>query len=281
MLHRPYEFGGEGSPVHFAVANGFPPATYTPLLQPLTASHRVVSFPPRPLWQPVPPVTSITTWADMAHDYLNALEAHALTDVIGIGHSYGAVATILMALERPQRFRAVVLLDPAIFPRSALRMVQLMNALGRDSRLPLVQKARMRRAQFDTAQDAFAYWRPKPLFTRWTDEQLWRYVNVALIPNPDGGLMLAWSPEWEAWAFRTLYTHSWRKLSALHRTGLPTLLIRGIHSNTFFARTARGVRRVLPRAHYVEVDGDHLFPLSMPETTHPIIADWLRSQGLS
>ena len=279
MLQTPYEVGGDGSPIHFAVANGFPPSTYTPLLQPLTASHRVVCFPPRPLWQPSPPVTSIAGWAEMAQDYLSALEAHDLTDVIGIGHSYGAVATMLMALEQPHRFRAVILLDPAIFPRPALRMVQLMRVLGRDSRLPLVKKALMRRAHFATHEEAFTYWRPKPLFSAWTDEQLWRYVQVALMPSEQGGLQLAWSPQWEAWAFRTLYTDSWRKLSALHRSGVPTLLIRGTQSNTFFERTAQGVRRVLPNVHYVELDGDHLFPLSMPEATYSIIAEWLQKQG--
>jgi hypothetical protein len=110
----------------------------------------------------------------------------------------------------------------------------------------------------------------KPLFTRWNGNGATLALRQRRLDpwNPDGGLMLAWSPEWEAWAFRTLYTHSWRKLSALHRTGLPDFAHTVASTLTPSPqRTARGVRRVLPRAHDVEVDGDHLFPLSMPETT--------------
>lgn len=40
-----YHLGGQGTPLHLAVANGFPPAVYQPLLTPFTEMYRVVSLP--------------------------------------------------------------------------------------------------------------------------------------------------------------------------------------------------------------------------------------------
>ena len=47
-----YDFGGEkdAPPTHIAVANGFPPETYIPLVRPLLEDYHVVSLPPRAMW---------------------------------------------------------------------------------------------------------------------------------------------------------------------------------------------------------------------------------------
>lgn len=275
------ELGGTGGAVmHIAVANGFPPQTYTPLLAPLTARYRVVSLPPRPLWTNPPPPDSVTSWRSLASDMLAGLRKHDLRDVIAVGHSFGAVASMLAVLEEPSRFRALILLDPTFLPPHLLWLIKLSRIFRFEHRQPLVQGALRRRARFATEQEAFDYWRGKPLFRDWSDDVLWLYTRSLTRPAPDGGLELAWSPQWEARYYKTIFTESWRELPKL-RGVLPVLAIRGTTTNTFLEASARKFRRVLPAAVYAEIEGHgHLFPHSAPDQTRAIMEGWLGEQGL-
>src|SRR5262245_22227216 len=109
-----YEFGGKpDAPVmHLAVANGFPPQTYIPLFQPFTERYRVVSLPPRALWSGQHDPSETGSWRALADDLLAGMETHKLNNVIAVGHSFGGVASALAAIKQPQRFRALILLDP-------------------------------------------------------------------------------------------------------------------------------------------------------------------------
>lgn len=270
-----YEYGGSGAVIHMALANGFPPQTYQPLLQPFIHRYRVVSLPPRPLWDDPPAPTTVRTWADTADDLLAGLDAHNLDNVIGIGHSLGGVVTMLAAIKAPARFRGIILLDPTIFPPRMLWTLKLMRWLRLDGRFPLVQKALRRRAHFADAQEAFAYWRGKRLFHDWDDETLWLYVQGLTKPNKNGGLELAWSPAWEARYYATIYTESWQQVPKL-RDLLPVLTVRATASNTFFEQAAALMQKQVPSMSYVEIEGaGHLFPQSAPNRTYTVIADWL------
>lgn len=264
--------------MHMAVANGFPPQTYSPLLQPFTAHYNVMSLTPRPLWADPPPPSSIATWDDVAADLLDSFEAYNMNGIIGIGHSLGGVATLIAASKAPERFRGIVLLDPTIFPRRMLWALAAMRTVGLQGRFPLVQKALKRRAHFTDKQEAFAYWRKKSLFRDWPDETLWLYVEGLTEPAPDGGLQLAWSPEWEARIYATIYTRSWAVARRVAGK-LPVLTVRGTESNTFFEGAAAHLRRVMPDMTYAEIKGHgHLFPQTAPDETRAVIADWLRTR---
>ncbi|MBC8099152.1 MAG: alpha/beta hydrolase, partial [Armatimonadetes bacterium] len=106
-----YEFGGSGQIINLAVANGFPPATYQPLFQPLIAAYRVLAMLPRALWQPSTPPTELLSWKiTLAPDLLNGFHEHDLHDVIAVGHSFGAIASLLAVIQAPSRFKALILL---------------------------------------------------------------------------------------------------------------------------------------------------------------------------
>jgi pimeloyl-ACP methyl ester carboxylesterase len=150
-----------------------------------------------------------------------------------------------------------------------------MRALGLGGRFPLVRQALRRRARFDDAEQAFAYWRPKPLFAGWSDEALRLYVEGMTTPAPDGGLTLAWSPRWEARIYQTILTSSWREPARLRR-GLPVLVVRGTQTNTYVAASDRRMRRLLPEAAHVALEGEgHLFPQAAPDRTRQVIEAWL------
>ncbi len=272
------EFGGSGPLIHLALANGFPPEVYRPLLGPLTARYRVVCLLPRPLWNPPPDPAGLTSWRQFAADLLEGLRAHDLSDVIAIGHSMGGVHSLLAALAEPRRFRALILLDPTLLPPPLLMAIRLLRALGMGRRFPLVQGALRRRAHFASAEEAFTYWRSKPLFRDWSDEVLRLYVEGLTCPSSHGGVTLRWSPQWEARAYQTILTDVWCEVPRL-RGLLPVLVVRGAQTNTFVAASERHMRRLLPQATYVTLQGHgHLFPMSAPQEARQVIEAWLNDQ---
>lgn len=276
-----YDFGGSGPVMHLALANGFPPLTYAPLMQPFTERYQVVSLPPRPLWSQPPAPDSAPTWDTLANDLLAGFDAYGLDSVIGVGHSFGGIATLMAAIAKPERFRALVLLDPTMLPPHIMQMIDDARAAGQDHRMPMVEGALRRRNRFASRDEAFAYWREKPLFSDWSDDALWLYVESLTRPAVDGdGLELSWSPEWEAHYYRTIDTRIWAELPRLSPV-LPVLAIRGTTTNTFMAESADAFRAALPHATLIEIEGHgHLFPQSTPSQTHSIMHEWLAANSL-
>lgn len=271
-----HDFGGTGPVLHLALANGFPPGSYTPLLDPFTTDYRVVSLPPRALWPQIGPPPEADSWRTLADDLLTGMDQHDLRDVIAVGHSFGGVASMLAAIADPGRFRALILLDPTILPPDTMASIDQMRQQDQMIRLPLVYGALNRRAEFADAADAFAYWRDKPLFQDWSDDALWHYTRAMTRPADDGtGVTLTWPRTWEAHYYRTIYTKSWADLPRLAGL-LPTLIVAGEQSDAFPPESAARARDLLPAATHVALPGyGHLFPHAAPDQTRDIIANWL------
>jgi len=274
-----YTFGGDGSVMHLAVANGFPPQTYAPLLQPFTSRYRLVCLPPRALWpDDQQPPDQPGSWRALADDLLAGMRQYNLTDVIAVGHSFGGIASLLAALDEPERFRALILLDPTILPPERVQVMKMAQETGQTEQIPLVQTARRRRRAFDSVDDAYAYFKTKPLFNGWPDETVRLYAESLTRPSANGnGVELAWTPEWEAHYYRSMYTEIWETLPRL-RGLLPTLVIRGGTTDTFVESAAERMKSLVPDAAYVDIPGHgHLFPQSAPEETRRVMETWLET----
>lgn len=278
MAYPLYEYGGSGPLLHMALANGFPPESYKALLDPFTDRYRVICLKPRPLWNPAPNPENLKTWRTLADDLTAGLREHKLMDVILVGHSLGGVVSTLAAIAEPDRVRALVLLDPTFLRPAFLRIIALMRPLGLSSRYPLVKQALRRRGYFISPEEAFAYWRQKPLFADWADETLRDYVEGALRQTHGGGHELTWSPRWESQVFRAVITDGWREPRRL-RPDLPVLVIRGENTNAYVRACERKMRRLLPHATHLTMAGyGHLFPHAAPKQTAQIIDEWLTGQ---
>jgi pimeloyl-ACP methyl ester carboxylesterase len=276
------ELGGRGPVLALAVANGFPPDTYRPMLRPLADRFRAVALPPRALWPNAgPPPEQAGTWESMAEDLVDGLDAHGLHDVVAVGHSYGAVAWLIAATRYPGRISALVLLDPTIMSPSVMDRIAAERGGGDEARFTLVQLALKRRRRFDSPAEALEYWRTRPLFSDWPDESLRLYVDAMLRPAEDGlGFELRWTPEWEAWYYRSFYAGTWVEVAALTR-GTPLLVLRGEATDTYLPDAAEEFARLAPWGLYRTVPGGHLFPQSHPETTGATLCDFLTSPPAS
>ncbi len=279
IMTRVYEFNqNAGKPlINLAYANGFPPQTYQYALKPLFDDYRVVSIHARPLWGDCPP-ESLTNWEQLGDDLLTGLEQFTAEPVIGIGHSVGGVATIYAAIKRPDRFRALILIEPTLLAPHRLLALRLLHGGRREARHPLIEGALRRRRSWDSTEAAYEYFKGKKLFARWPDAVIRSYAE-SLTPGEDGKVFLMWSPEWEAQIFRTLATRVWQLPGKLKP---PTLLIHGEISDTFTQGSVVAFRLSNPRAAIATIKGaGHLVPQEQPEQVGMLIRDFVKRQGTS
>jgi len=273
----PYtDFGGSGELLHFAHANGYPPGAYRPLLELLCKRDHVLAMQMRPLWARSEPQET-KDWRVLSTDLAHFLDQQNFNHLIGAGHSMGATATLRLALEQPDRFKALVLLDPVLFPPFAIRFWDLVFRLGLAYHVhPLVRGALHRKDSFSDRNAMFTNYRRKTIFHRIDDAGLWAYIDSMIKPLPNGRLGLAYPPSWEARLYATALRADmfiWRNLAKLKP---PILIIRGSLSEAFLEETARRVKGLLPSSiiHTI-LDAGHLVPLEKPQQTYHLIDKFL------
>jgi pimeloyl-ACP methyl ester carboxylesterase len=289
VLHLNSVFpSGDGKVLHFAVANGFPPAVYQPLFGALSAKP-LSSIPwfcvlPPALQTPQPDPSRFVSWEQLAEDLIRVAGERGWRKILGVGHSFGAVAAVIAACKRPELFERIFLLDPTVFSRSRYRKVALVRLLARagfNLSIPVVEGALRRRRKFSSRDEAISSLSGRRLFAGWPRESLIAYVDGAF-RNSEGAsdVELVWSAEWEAQFYRTLETRSWRWLARVPKH-LRVDIIRGGHSDTLLPEVLAGMRRQATRLqqnfHFHEIRGHgHLFPLSAPSETGRLLLELMR-----
>lgn len=276
QMQIPFDtFGGEGRPLHFSHANGYPPQAYRPLLTALSERYRVTAMHARPLWQPEPAKGELPDWSWMVCDLFSFFETHGLQNIIGMGHSMGAVATLLAALERPEQFRGLILLDPTLLPQLTAIGFGLIKKLGLVYRLPLLKTAVRRRSVFTDRRAMFSYYRRKNVFRRIVDEDLRTIVKAQARERADGQIELRYSSAWEAHVYATSPYRWWPLIKGMKT---PVLIIAGKETDIFPAASIRTFQRRVPRAR-IEVleNAGHLVPFERTECVTELITDFVNS----
>jgi pimeloyl-ACP methyl ester carboxylesterase len=207
---------------------------------------------------------------------IEVLDGLGVPDITGIGHSLGGVLTLWAAIQRPDLFRAVVLIDPVILPPTWLWSLRLLRALGLEQRQPLVKGALRRRHTWPSRQACFDQFRARSFFAAWSDEAVWDYVNSGTKARADGRVELRYPVAWEAQLFATAPTDIWRDVPKLR---VPALIVRGAHSKTFQPSAQKRMARRLPEAHLVTIPGaGHLVPMERPAETGAAIRGFMDRQ---
>jgi pimeloyl-ACP methyl ester carboxylesterase len=266
------DWGGPGPAVHFAHGNGLPPGAYGRFLRTLAGRFAVTSMEARPLWPGSDPA-GLADWDPLVTDLAEGLERHGLRGCLGVGHSLGAICSILASVRDPGLFRALVLVDPVLL--SGYRAIAWHLALrtGQMHRVPIVRGALQRRSRWASRDEVRGLWGAKPMFAAWAPGVLDDYLECGLVPLPDGGVTLRYPKEWEARVFQTTPMWTW---DVLARIPVPVLVLRGERSDTFLPGAARAFRRRLPSATLVDVPGTtHLLPMERPEEVARLAADFL------
>ena len=266
-----HDFGGTGSILHFAHANGFPPESYRSFVAGLLPTCRVLGIRQRPLWPNSQP-EELDSWEILANDLIHFLDQEGLEGVIGVGHSVGAVATMIAAQKRPLLFSKLILIEPVFLLPSLLKMITGNSEAA--FHLPLVKTTLRRRTRWASRQDAFDGFRSKPFFKRWSDEALWEYINVGLHEDNDG-VSLTYSREWEARIYARPPTMVWDYIPHISH---PTLAFRGVDSDTIMPQVWDLWQEQQPQATFVEMaEVGHMIPMERPLPLAKLMLDWVKN----
>jgi pimeloyl-ACP methyl ester carboxylesterase len=185
--------------------------------------------------------------------------------------------TLRTALQIPDLFKAVVLLDPVLFPPWFIQGWKFVKQLGLGYKVhPLIPTARSRRRNFSDKETIYTSYREKKVFRYITDDNLRTMIDGMVRPAPESGYELRYSPDWEIQIYYTGVSDDediWAHLPSLK---IPVLIVRGNETNTFFPVTATRVKKARPETEVVTVDhSTHLVPLEKPDTVGDIIHNFM------
>jgi pimeloyl-ACP methyl ester carboxylesterase len=274
------DFGGAGQKLIFLHANGYPPGCYCPLLEQLAREYRVLAMHLRPLWPDSRP-EELQDWQPLSDDLIRFLDEQKLERAIVVGHSMGGIIALRSALQHPERFRAQVLLDPVLFPPYFIVAWNIFRALGLGYRLhPLIRVTQNRRREFDDLDRLFKGYRRRSNFKYMDDAALRTYIEGMTCPAADGGYRLCYSAEWE---IQIYYCGVWRDIElwrGLSNLKVPTAILRGAETDTFYESTGRRVEKVNPAIRVETIQkATHLVPLEHPQAIFERIQDFLKENS--
>lgn len=241
----------------FSHANGFPAESY---------SYFFEQFPSIPITY-VPVLgdqtdSPIRNWKMLVPEIIRHIETNHQAPVIGVGHSLGAVLTYWAALERPDLFSRIILLEPPIFAGPK----RLLLFLLRITRLapywnPVARKALNRKKRFQDREEAHAYWAPKGLFQPFHPRCFADYVQHGLKAD-DTGLTLAFPAERE---YRVFLSPPF-SLGA-NTLNLPSHLLYSSSHQVLSPTDIQALQGYFKHTRFESIGGGHMFPLEFPVET--------------
>ena len=274
------DYNGTGEELVFLHANGYPPDCYRPLLSRLVENYHVTAMVQRPLWSEGEP-EDIDDWLPLTDDFLRFLDAHQSAPITCVGHSMGGIVLLRASLREPERFKAISLLDPVLFPPYFIALWNVMRSLRLGERFhPLVAGARQRRRQFDDLERLYNGYRHKSVFRYMDDDSLRAYVESIACKTDSGNYQLCYSADWE---IRIYLTGIWPDIDIwrnLPKLKVPTLVVRGAETDTFWERTGKLVKRKQPQIKVEALErATHLVPLERPREVSNLIQSFFEENA--
>ena len=269
------DFGGKGDTIHLAHANGFPPRAYQQLVDELTPHYHVIGMKAQPLW-PDSEFNEFKSWTQGADDLITFLDQQKLKNVIGMGHSFGGICSLIAANKRPDLFKTLILIEPVVLPKWYYVFSSLPNFLVKQLN-PLIKKTLARTDTWTSRESVFAHFRNKKVFSLMSDEALWDYVISVTSQMDNGGVSLNYSKQWEAQIFMTV-TNPWKDLKQLSK---PYLAIKGETSDTIFPQVWEQWKQINQTGKLIEFKNcGHLVPFEKPKELASEILNYLEGSAI-
>ena len=235
---------------------------WTRLTDRLASSHRVVvpdllGYGANPRW---PGDRGFT----LAHE---VAAVRALAQELGepahwVGHSYGGLIALLLALEAPTLVRSLSLYEPVAFG--------VLHALGDALGLADLAKVEASPVFADVTQGGSEAWM-REFIDYWSGSGAWE----ALAPTARAGFLVSAQKtflEVKALMAHRVTPEGWRGLE------IPTLVLSGSRSPPSARRVAMRLPELLPQARWVELPGaGHLGPLTQANEVNALIAEHIAS----
>ena len=255
--------------IHFLSGNGFCGGVYQPFLDRLRTQYGVWThdLPGQGLSDAPKAFPGARDWLEQITAALDELPAGR--KLIGIGHSFGGVLTVLAAAQRPERFSALVLLDPVMFPPLTYWGIRLATWTGSH---PFARAARRRRRSWSTRKELLAYLEGRGIYAGWAPEALEAFADAACHETEGGTLELRCPPELEAQIYEQPAPAYWQAVAAL---AMPTLMLCGASSYPFMGAAMRRAQRRNPQLVAERLPGGHCFMQEFPADSAARVTSFL------
>ncbi len=260
------DWGGDGPTAHIAHATGFCAGLYSPLAKILSSRLRVVGMDYRGhgmTHAPADPQT-LKNWDTFADD-LDLFFGRLGNPVIAMGHSLGAVTSMMLAAKRPDLVKALILIDPTIMTQSLNMALFLAQKLGLTKIFPIVSGAARRNPIWPDKSTIMKTYSGRAPFNKWSNGFLESYLDHGFEELKDGKVKLRCEPAWESRCFATCPAGAWKIPSLLK---IPVLIIYGAESDVFLEKCARKFKVECPWVKLQKIDGvGHFVPMEKPRQT--------------
>jgi pimeloyl-ACP methyl ester carboxylesterase len=260
-------FDGDGEAAHFYHATGFPIEVYNPLLSKLTKQFKLSAMGLRATWPDIGLPPKSRSWQLYADDLIAFIEQQYQSPIVGIGHSIGATCTILAAEKRPDLFKTLVLIEPAMVSRSLAKLVRLMPKALMNHIEPA--KSTLKKSDFWSSREEFlAYCKKLCTYKRFDDEAFHEMGQHCVVETQDGRFQLVFPKVWEAHS----YTQPPNVMTNLEQLSMPCVAIRGKPSVFFTEALWQEWHDRCPDTVFKQNLGyGHLFPLESPSACYELI----------
>lgn len=248
--------------IHFAHANGVPSLVYQKLFDELAQDFSlklVLQIGTDPRY----PVTN--HWPRLVQQVIDSVVAQGAGEkVIGVGHSLGAVLTLMAAYQRPDLFHQVIMLDPPLILGRysfAFHMAKILSPKTVDKMTPAGLSAK-RRDHWPNRAAAYDSLRHKGFYKNFDEQCFQAYIEHGLRDDADrGGVTLTIPKSVEVAIFRN--NPSWWWLSLRKKAPVPVDLWVGEES-LFYKRGFPQIAQKSLSIPFHVVKGGHMFPLEYP-----------------
>ena len=250
------EWRGSGRPLYLMHATGFCGAVWDPIARDLSNIAAPRAMDARGHGASDRPDGDYP-WTVFADDLLAWIDTEGTDPVWAIGHSSGATACALAAAREPERFEALLLVDPVL-----LRPPDERDAEEQKGGFGLADRTLRRRSRFASREAVREAYRARFPFSAFAPEVLELYLEDGLRAGDDGSVELACPPEIERRIYLgTAAVDPWPELPKIQaRTRILVPELTGIRPEL-----QKRLRESMPSADIVRVPGSHFVVMERPE----------------
>ncbi len=249
--------------VHFAHANGFNALAYRTLFDELSLHMRIHASDMRGHGHTTLAANprGLRSWQIHADDIIRTIQEIDGRPRILAGHSIGATASLMAALDHPQWVRGLVLVEPVLRSAAQLRRVAIRKFLGMHKPPALTRR---KRGIFPSRDAMFEAYRNRGAFRLWPEEVVRDYVLGGSLDYIDfRQVRLACTPGWEEANYMAGPPDIWSRLGRLM---VPLTVVLAAQGSTCSEEALYQLSERLPDARIVRVpDTTHFLPFEAPE----------------
>ena len=254
--------------LHFSHANGFPMGCYDTLFSYLADDYQIGSID-RLGHDTNYPVTN--NWDFLAQQLIDYFEKNYAQPVYAVGHSLGGVLSMMVAAQRPDLVKGLIMLDSPFLTAFESLGLNWVKRLGLIDKVTPAGRTLGRQEQWDSLAHTTQYFKGKKLFSAFDERCLNDYITNGTQGLAGGRRQLHFDAEVEINIYRTVPDNLYRT----KRLIMPSAVIGGKYSDVLKKHHGYKMKRQLGMD-VQWLEGSHMFPLEQPKATAQMIDRYLR-----